>query len=86
MSRRTATPAYSTSHHRVTVEKGRAALWSCVDCGKAAEEWSYTGTDPDELTSDQGLWSLAHSASPEFYEPRCKKCHKRYDLALRESK
>lgn len=45
---------------------GYAFTHSCVDCGKRAKDWSWKhGENPKKITS---------------YEPRCRSCHKKYDI------
>lgn len=76
---------YRAAHNRVRTAKGRAASYPCIDCGGTAREWSYNKTDPNELTesrtSSWGEFQARYSLSPDFYEPRCKPCHTRFDLA-----
>lgn len=59
---------YTAKHARVGRARGKASEYSCADgCGNQAQDWSQThGTTGDE---------------PEHYEPRCRKCHKTYDIA-----
>jgi len=76
-------PTYSGAHARIYMSRGSATGYACVDCGRVAEEWSYSGEDPDELVGKAGLWDLRYSTSPSYYEPRCKPCHKVYDLGLK---
>lgn len=38
-------------------------------------QWSYNHRDPDEKQSPEGPYSI----NPDYYEPRCVKCHKAYD-------
>lgn len=75
--------SYIGAHARVARERGPAKGHECVDCGRTAADWSYTGGAPDErIGSDP--YALRYSCSPEFYVPRCRRCHLRYDRAMRE--
>ena len=67
---------YTAMHQRVRKLRGRASGHACVDCGRAARHWSYTHTDPAERRSEQGPYSV----DVAYYDPRCVKCHKRFDL------
>ena len=56
-----------------------------MTCGEQAQEWSYRGFAAVELTEvmTQGLTkgkSVAYSANPADYDPRCVSCHRKYDL------
>lgn len=72
-----AVPGSRAAHHRITVTRGRAADHPCTDCGEQARDWSYDWSDPHELTGEDGPYSL----DADRYQPRCRACHKRYDLA-----
>lgn len=67
---------YRAAHARVARDRGKAKTHQCVDCGRQAQHWSYTHTDPDALTSDTGQ---PYSLSPEHYSPRCARCHAIFD-------
>lgn len=47
-------------------QRGRAGDQLCVDCGKQAYDWSHI-----HETSGESIW---------HYEPRCRSCHKLYDV------
>lgn len=76
-------PNYEAMHKRVSRERGPAAEHVCVDCGEPALHWSYDGQDPAELTGPDvtrgRVYQVRYSASPEHYDPRCARCHKRFD-------
>ncbi len=72
-------PTYGGAHYRLRVERGPAAAQRCVDCGAQAEEWSYDGLDPDELTEVRGSHLVRYSLDLERYEPRCVRCHRAFD-------
>jgi hypothetical protein len=73
-------PGYDAAHKRVYRERGLATAHRCVDCSEQAREWSYSGTDPDELTTRPDLRNehaeLRYSLDAKFYEPRCVRCHR----------
>jgi hypothetical protein len=70
--------SYELVHHRLRKTRGPASEYLCVDCGNAAQEWSYDGCDPQQLFKP-GKTRLAYSLNPDRYEPRCKRCHSEYD-------
>ena len=60
--------SYHGRHSRVYHARGHAADQVCIDCGEPAHEWSQVhGTT---------------GAEPDHYEPRCRSCHRDYDLDL----
>lgn len=57
---------YVKRHNKVYNAKGSAAARKCVGCGGQALDWSQKhGTTGSE---------------PGHYQPRCRVCHRRYDL------
>ena len=69
---------YSGAHMRVRAWRGRADQYSCIDCGRQAQQWSYDHRDPAEMSCREGPFSV----DVWHYEPRCVSCHKAYDLAM----
>lgn len=69
---------YRLAHSRVTSLYGPAKRHRCVDCGNQAKHWSYNHQDPAALLDTK---YGPFSPSPDYYEPRCVPCHKRFDLA-----
>jgi hypothetical protein len=63
-------PSYDVWHNRVKKARGRASDYRCIDCGGQAEDWSTA--DP----SSNDVWVR--------FQPRCRKCHRRYDGAIGE--
>jgi hypothetical protein len=56
---------YTARHERVYMDRGKATDQACADCGEPARHWSQIhGTD---------------GTDPAHYEPRCVRCHSRYD-------
>ncbi|MGA1838456.1 hypothetical protein VD659_16175 [Herbiconiux sp. 11R-BC] len=76
-------PGYVRMHQRVREANGHATGYRCVDCGEQAQEWSYDGTDPDEVRGVHGLHVLPYSLKLAHYEPRCVKCHRNFDSPLK---
>lgn len=70
---------YTGAHRRVYKSRGPAREQACVDCSSQAEDWSYAGGDPDELTALKGGYLLPFSLNPAFYVPRCRTCHHAHD-------
>ena len=66
-------PGYQARHLRL----GRAAERQCVDCQEAAEDWSYSGGCPQEL--HDGTHPSPYCLHDHHYNPRCRRCHRRYD-------
>jgi hypothetical protein len=74
---------YHAAHRRCTALWGPASGYPCVDCGNAAADWAYDGTDPTQLEDEaqEAILSIRpYSLYPEFYLPMCKACHKKRDL------
>jgi len=78
------TAGVGQAHARVVAAKGKAKEHACVDCGAPACDWSYDGLDPDELVQ-VGRWDNGrrYSLNVAHYHPRCRTCHRRYDVAMR---
>ena len=85
---------YGGAHARVKRAAGEADLYPCVDCGGPAQDWSYDHEDPDEIygwlprhPNSRGNDCYApYSLKVEHYQPRCKRCHRRLDLASAKTK
>lgn len=73
-------PSYGGAHHRVRRRRGVASDQQCVDCGSAADEWSYDHTDEHEFINELGH---AYSGNPQCYLPRCRSCHRLFDNSKR---
>lgn len=72
---------YWACHERIKAQRGPASARRCAECGAAAVDWSYDGTDPDERTNPtQGY---RYSLDPVRYRPRCRSCHRRATVAQR---
>jgi hypothetical protein len=71
-----AAATYDTVHNRLKRDRGPASSHECVDCGKAARDWSYDGGAPDERKAHGGQ---SYSPDPAFYSPRCRRCHRAHD-------
>lgn len=78
---RLASPSYDGAHARVRRSRGKASDHKCVDCGRAACDWSYDHSDPNELYGAVGSKydGIAYSLNPDHYQPRCKACHLAFD-------
>lgn len=77
-----------SAHTRVRTLWGSASQYPCVfDCGRAARDWAYDGTDPTFLLGEQkpsatGRTKMFYSRYPEFYFPACRWCHRSRDAAI----
>jgi hypothetical protein len=69
-ARQAATPSYDVWHHRVNKARGPASDYACVDCGEPAQDWSTVNPSSDDVRVR--------------FQPRCRKCHRRYDGAVGE--
>lgn len=58
--------SYAARHNHVRKVRGKAAEYSCVDCGGPARHWSSVHD-----TSGLDIWN--------DYQPRCVRCHHIYD-------
>lgn len=77
---------YAGTHRNVKRLRGPASDHTCIECGEQAQEWAYMGGGGDwELTTRPDLRrehpGLKYSLDPDHYEPMCKRCHRRKDLA-----
>jgi hypothetical protein len=80
--------AYRTALDRVERWRGKASQHRCVDCGKPAEQWAYNRADPNEIekavAQSSGRVSVVQwSADPDYYEPRCRRCHRAFGRRMR---
>lgn len=68
---------YWKAHSNVAQSRGKATAHECRGCGGSADEWAYQYTDPNPMTEGVAVYST----DPKHYEPMCKRCHRRFDLA-----
>ncbi len=66
---------YFGAHARVKRERGSAGQYVCP-CGSQAREWSYDGSDLNEMVEGR----LRFSADPNHYQALCGSCHRQADL------
>ena len=52
-------------------------------CGKVAQQWAYNHKDPNFKTGEVDGYTVQYSVNPEYYDPMCISCHKRFDLERR---
>lgn len=67
---------YENAHYRLTRELGYAGLFTCVDCGNQASEWSLRH-DAVYVIEDKN--SRLFSTYNNDYQPRCHADHRAYD-------
>jgi hypothetical protein len=67
-ARQAPSPSYSVWHHRVNKARGPASGYSCVDCGKPAQDWSTADPSSDDIQVR--------------FQPRCRRCHRFFDGAV----
>ena len=68
VARQAASPSYDVWHKRIKKARGPASSFACVDCGEPAQDWSTVNPASDDVQSR--------------FQPRCRKCHRRYDGAV----
>ena len=66
-ARQAAIPSYDVWHKRVNKARGPASRYACVDCGEPAQDWSTVNSSSGDVRGR--------------FQPRCRKCHRRYDGA-----
>lgn len=78
---------YYSAHGRVKVLWGSASQYPCIQCGNAANDWAYDGTDPTaasgSVTVNGKEYQVTYSTWPEFYMPMCTGCHAARDAEAR---
>lgn len=76
-------PGYFGLHHRITLAKGGANNYKCVDCDRQAKQWSYDKLDDSDYNAVVSLKGKAitvkYSLDLDHYQPRCTRCHLAYD-------
>jgi hypothetical protein len=83
------TASYTAAHNAVQRSRGLASDHPCIDCGVPAQHWSYSHADPNEKfwakpgASSPRRWR--YSLDPDYYDPRCIKCHNAFDGYVRRS-
>jgi hypothetical protein len=63
-------PSDDVLHKRVRKARVPADNYACADCGGVAEDWSTVDPSSDDV------WVR--------FQPRCRRCHRRYDGAVGE--
>jgi len=74
-------PSYGQLHKRIKKTRGKAGDYPCVDCGDNAWQWSLNHQRAAEhiLEGESGGRTLLYSSDLLDYDPRCVKCHRKYD-------
>jgi hypothetical protein len=67
-ARQAANPSYHVWHKRVKKARGPARGYACADCGEPADDWSTVNPASSDVRAR--------------FQPRCRKCHRRYDGAV----
>jgi hypothetical protein len=72
---------YNSLHARLRRVRGAASALTCIDCGRQADEWSYRGGCPDELSEvrERDGHAMLYTLDLSMYDPRCKSCHIKRD-------
>jgi NAD-dependent SIR2 family protein deacetylase len=58
-------PSQKAVHTRIHNYRGSAKNQKCIDCGEQAQDWSW-----EHGTEYRDIWN---------YDPRCRRCHLKYD-------
>lgn len=72
---------YRAMHNRVAKACGKASNYRCVDCDAAANQWSYSHSDPNEKIDSR---NIKYSTDIGHYRPRCYSCHVKLDGTPRQ--
>lgn len=70
---------YRALHKRLARARGKADQYTCVDCGRPAQQWAYDNTDPNPRESMQNGSLVQFSNDLNRYQPMCRRCHKNHD-------
>jgi hypothetical protein len=72
---------YTSAHRMLRRVRGAASDLTCIDCGRQADEWSYRGDCPDELSEirERDGRAMLYTLDLSMYDPRCKSCHVKRD-------
>lgn len=76
--------SYRAMHKRVETERGPAAQHHCIDCSAPAQQWAVRHDQADAERS-QGGYSMPISVDVQAYDPMCRSCHRKRDIAARAS-
>lgn len=71
---------YGGAHMRTLSVRGPASAHPCADCGGPAEQWSYRNWCESEMQGMNGGSICSYCPHPEHYDPRCRSCHRTFDL------
>jgi hypothetical protein len=78
-----ANAGYEAAHDRIRHDRGSVRELACIGCGNRAAHWALNHERAATRTLEQrgGRYKgLPYSLEPADYDPRCVRCHKRYDL------
>lgn len=81
--RRRKTSGYEAAHDRVRQDLGSIRDHTCITCGKPAAQWALNHERAKghiRYSTEKKYVGLPFSLDPTDYDPRCVRCHKRYDL------
>jgi hypothetical protein len=70
---------YDTAHSRLYARRGRASEHTCVECGRAAQQWSLNVHDADDPRVGATPGGYLYSLDTSLYVPRCARCHRYVD-------
>lgn len=81
-ARRRRDSGYEAAHDRVRLDRGVAKDHGCISCGDPAAHWALNHERAQDVRAQaEGQYmGLPYSLDPMDYDPRCVRCHKRYDL------
>lgn len=70
---------YFRAHQRVRELRGAARVHRCITCRRKATAWSYSHQRASLLKLKVYRDGRMYSNDPTEYDPRCNRCHYRYD-------
>lgn len=74
---------YSEIHKRVGELRGKALEHKCIDCGRPVVHWTYNNAAGERelsaLIAGGCVNPVRYSSDINDYDPRCRKCHRRFD-------
>lgn len=82
-ARRRPDAGYEAAHDRIRKDRGSVRDHDCITCGKTAAQWALNHERAKghiRYSTEKKYAGLPFSLDPTDYDPRCVRCHKRYDL------
>ena len=71
--------SYQEAHRKVRKARGKASDYVCP-CGTPARDWAFQYTAREPLFTEDDK-PRVYSMEPSDYEPLCRGCHQKFDIA-----